>query len=168
MSIIYERRSIRKYKQGGVSDEQIKELLRAGMSSPTACNAQEWEFIVIKSRETLDKIVEIHPYARAVKHDVVCILVCGNMDKEIAKNYWEQDTGAAIQTILLRATEIGLGSLWMGVYPNEPVRNQFIKLFNLPDNIKPVGLIAIGIADEKKEPEDRYDEAKVHYEVYRS
>lgn len=166
MNSIFKRRSIRKYKDVPVTDEQIKTLLSAAMAAPTACNAQEWEFIVIKSREMKDKIMKVHPYSKALINAGAAFLVCGNQDKEIAKDYFQQDCAAAIQNILLQATEMGLGSLWMGVYPNEKVKNSLIQLFELPSHIQPVGLVAVGTADEERPMEDRYDEKKVHYEIY--
>ena len=56
------RRSIRKFKNEKVTDEQVKALLEAAMVSPSACNSRPWEFIVVRDRTKLDKIREIHPY----------------------------------------------------------------------------------------------------------
>lgn len=56
--ILFTRRSIRKYIKGKqVEDEKIEYMLRAAMYAPSANNRRNWEFIVVKNRETLDKIM---------------------------------------------------------------------------------------------------------------
>jgi len=64
MKAILERRSIRKYTDEPISDQDIKELLQAAMAAPSAGNQQPWEFIVVNDREILNKIPEVHPYSQ--------------------------------------------------------------------------------------------------------
>ena len=61
MKAIFKRRSIRKYLNKLVSERTVKELLRAGMAAPSAGNEQPWHFIVIRNRQILDCIPDIHP-----------------------------------------------------------------------------------------------------------
>ena len=56
MKEIFNRRSIRKFKDQEVEPEKIEKLLRAAMQAPSAANQQPWEFIVVKERESLLKI----------------------------------------------------------------------------------------------------------------
>ncbi|MEE1242723.1 MAG: nitroreductase family protein, partial [Frisingicoccus sp.] len=51
MDTIFKRRSVRKYTDAVVSDEQIKQIIKAGMAAPSAKNSQEWIFIVIRDKE---------------------------------------------------------------------------------------------------------------------
>ena len=64
LEAIYKRRSIRKFKNQSIAEQDLNTLLKAAMMAPTARNCQEWEFILIKKRETLEKIMQAHPHAQ--------------------------------------------------------------------------------------------------------
>lgn len=161
---LHTRRSIRKYdKNKKVSDEQIKKILAAAMSAPTARNYQSWRFVVITGRELLDKIPGVHPYASMMKEAACGILVCGDMSVEAMAEYNNQNCSAATQNILLAAHALGLGAVWLGVYPREKRVEGLRALLSIPENILPISLVAIGHAAEEKGREDRYDVKKVHY-----
>lgn len=106
---ILTRRSIRKYKQGQVSQNQINTILKAGMYAPSARNQQPWHFIVITDRDILNQIMQVHPYAGMLSEAQLAILVCGDKTLELSKDYWVVDCSAATQNILLAAHGIGLG-----------------------------------------------------------
>jgi nitroreductase len=89
MSIIYRRRSIRKYQKKDVPDELVKEIIRAAMHAPSACNQQPWHFVVIRNEETKKKIAEIHPHAQMSAEAPVVILVCGDPTLEKVKAFRE-------------------------------------------------------------------------------
>ncbi len=61
MKAILERRSIRKYTDEPVSDDDLSNLLKAAMAAPSAGNQQSWEFVVIRDRDILNTAVGIHP-----------------------------------------------------------------------------------------------------------
>ncbi|MCY6372061.1 nitroreductase family protein [Clostridium ganghwense] len=166
MKAIAERRSIRKYTSEPVSDETIKELLTAGMYAPSAGNQQPWDFIVVKSKKILSKVTEVHPYSYMLKEASATIIVCGNLEKERFKDFWIQDCSASTQNILLAAHALGLGAVWLGVYPEADRVKGIKKIFNLPEHIIPLAIISIGYPDEKKSTPERYDETNVHYEQW--
>ncbi len=166
MENILSRRSIRKFTDQEVAEEQITSLLKAAMSAPSAGNRQPWEFIIIKNRETLDKIPEFHKYTKMLSMAKLAIVVCGNPTKSFERGFWVQDCAAATQNILLAAHSLGLGSVWCGVYPSEELYPQMQELLEIPKEILPVSLIAIGYPDETKSPSERYDEDKIHYEKW--
>jgi len=116
---IFTRRSIRKYTNQTITDEQIELLIKAGMYAPSASNQQPWHFIVINKREILNKIRDVHPYAKMLSEAQLAILVCGDHDLELSKGYWVVDCSAATQNILLAAHGMGLGAVWLGVHPRE-------------------------------------------------
>ena len=166
MQAIAKRRSIRKFTDQTISLEQINTLLKAAMLAPTARNCQEWEFVVVRERDILNKIKEAHPYAQMLATANCALIVCADMKREMAPGYWPGDCGAATQNILLAATELGLGSVWLGVYPNEERMKDMAAILQLPENIKPFNVIALGYPDEEKEDVDRFDTHKVHYEKW--
>lgn len=163
MDAIFSRRSIREYTEKEVSDEKIKELLRAGMAAPSAGNAQTWEFVVIDDKDLMEQIPKIHPYSKMVPDASKVIMVCGNEKLELYNGFWPQDCSAATENILLAAADKGLGAVWLGVYPEEDRIKGFQKLFNLPEHIIPFSLIPVGYPAEEKAEVDRYKEEKVHY-----
>lgn len=164
MDTILSRRSIRKYTKEQVPDDVIKDLLRAAMSAPSAGNEQPWHFVVIRDRETLDEIPRFHPYSMMLKEAPVAILVCGDMRLLKYQGYWVQDCSAATQNILLAAKAKGLGSVWLGVYPDEERVKNLRKLLGIPEEVIPFSLVSLGYPAEHKPPADRYDRARVHYD----
>ncbi len=163
LKAIMTRRSIRKYTDKPVSDEIIKKLLEAGMAAPSAGNQQAWHFVVINNRQILDEIPNIHPYSQMLTQAPVAILVCGNVEDERYKGYWVQDCSAATENILLAAHGLGLGAVWLGVYPRKDRVDGICELLNIPKHIVPLSLISIGYPAEEKSKANRYDESKISY-----
>lgn len=161
MKAILERRSIRKYTDEPVSEVDLKDLLQAAMSAPSAHNKQPWEFIVVKDRQLLIEITKAHPYSKMLMEAPMAIIVCGDQTREYS-GFWVQDCSAATENILIAARDKGLGSVWLGVYPREKMVEDIRKIFNIPGDVIPLNIIAIGHPAEEKEPADRYDESKVH------
>ncbi len=162
MKEIFERRSIRKYRDKPVSEEDIEKLLRAAMAAPSAGNQQDWEFVVIKDKDILNSIPNVHPYASMLKKAPLAIAVCADRGRGSHKGYWVQDCAAATQNILLEAQYLGLGACWLGIYPREKRVKGLKEILGLPDNVMPLSLIAIGYPDEKKGPTKRFDKSKIH------
>lgn len=166
MEAILKRRSIRQFTRQSIAQEDLNTLLRAAMMAPTARNCQEWEFVVVRDKNTFQKIMHIHPYAHMLAQADCAIIVCGNTQREHAPGYWIADCGAATQNILLAATSLGIGSVWLGVYPNEERMDGLARILGLPESVKPLNIIALGYPAENKEEVDRFDPAKIHPEKW--
>lgn len=161
---IYDRRSIRKYLDKPVNPDIVQEILRAAMHAPSGYNRQPWHFVVFDNKDTIKTVKEMHPYASSLETAPVCIMVCGDTEKELAKGFYQVDCSAAIENMLLAAKALGLGTCWMGIYPWEETMAAFREKFNLPQNVEPFALIALGYAEkELQRPSDRVDESKIHY-----
>lgn len=161
---ILTRRSIRKYTGEPVSEENLKTILQAAFSAPTAHNYQPWHFIIVREKENLEKIATFHPYAKMLPQAGCGVIVCGDKEKQGRTGFLVEDCAAAIQNMLLAAHGIGLGGVWCGLYPVEELTEGVSELINLPEGIIPVGLVVIGHKAEDKEAIDRFDEAKIHRE----
>lgn len=166
MEAILKRRSIRQFTNQPIAKDDLTTLLRAAMMAPTARNCQEWEFVVVRDKNTFKEMMHAHPYAKMLEQAACAIIVCGNTQREHAHGYWMADCGAATQNILLAATSLGIGSVWLGVYPNEERMNGLAQILGLPDYVKPLNIIALGYPAEKKEDLDRFDPAKIHVEKW--
>ena len=163
---IARRRSIRRYKPDPVNDHLLHIILRAGCAAPSAGNEQPWHFLVIRSRNTLVSLAESHPYADMLREAPLAILLCADMGRVKHKDYWPQDCAAAAENMLLAAHGVGLGSVWVGVYPREARLAEVRRVISLPDTIIPFALLPVGLPAEEKAPEDRFDLQRVHLEQW--
>ena len=159
LSIIFARRSIRRYTDEPVSEADIQSLLEAGMAAPSGSNRKPWHFIVVTDRDTLQALAQAHPYGKMTAHAALAIAVCG--DPAIS-DWWVQDCSAATQNILLAAAGLGLGAVWIGCH-GRPDREQAVKrILGVPDSIGVLSLLAIGHPAEEKEARSQFDPARVH------
>ncbi len=168
MEAIFTRRSIRKYKRGQITKEQLMTIIKAGCYAPSAHNRQPWHFVVIRDRERLKAIAGFHSYARMLHDADTCIVVCGDKERQPQTGFLIEDCSAAIQNMLLAIHAMGLGAVWCGLYPVVHLTRGMKQLLSLPDRIIPVGLISIGYKGEERTVADRFDENKIHYEEWGS
>jgi nitroreductase len=160
---IMTRRSIRKYTSRRIDDQLVSKILQAGMMAPSAHNRCPWQFIIITEKEKLLAIPRFHPYSEMLKHAPMAIVIAG--DKRIQKHeeYLVQDCSAATENMLLAAHALGLGAVWLAVYPRQERMRGITDLLGIPDPIFPVSMIAVGYPDEIKEQPERFDLQRVHY-----
>ncbi len=166
LKTIMNRKSVRAYKEGPISKEQLEVIVKAGMAAPTAVDKRPWEFIIITDRVLLKKLADVLPYAKMAEKAGAAILVAGDLDRQHGGRdsvYWIMDCSAAIENILLAVESLGLGAVWTAIYPNqdriEPVR-QIIKM---PSHIMPLALIPIGIPTGVEKPKDKWNPKQVHW-----
>ena len=162
MQEIYVRRSIRKYLDKEISDEDVKKILKAGMNAPTARNLKPFEFIVVRNKDILTKLSEMKQSAYFAKDSNVTIVL---LARELS-DYWQQDLGAVSENMLLEATYLGIGSCWVGITPNEQYENYARDVLFIPKDIRVFSLITLGYPKEEKTPNENYYEDKVHYEMF--
>ncbi len=140
MDVVLSRRSIRRYLDRPILEEDLTEILQAGIYAPSAVDLQPWYFVVIKSKEQMERLIGImrrvsdkmrpvleerfakHPqvivestqFIRQLGGAPVCILVF-QYKSEYKKTVEtiSQSIGAAIENMLLAATDKGLGSCWL-------------------------------------------------------
>lgn len=160
---ILSRRSIRRYTPQAVPEEVIRQLLEAAMSAPSAGNEQPWQFVVITDRRILDEIPRFHPYSEMLKEASVAIVVCGDLRMEKYKDHWVQDCSAATQNLLLAAHAVGLGAVWVGIYPSEDRVRRTGKLLGLPGHVIPLCVVPVGYPAEQIPPAERYSPSRVHF-----
>ncbi len=161
--VLYARRSVRSYiPDRKVEDEKITKLLQAAMAAPSACNIQPWEFIVVSDdaplRQIKDSIAQYGNY-----NAPLIVVVCGYA----GFIPWEDDVGtvdcsAAIENMLLAATAMGLGSVWVGGFDADALR----RLLDIPEDVHPIGVIYLGYPAESPEPRTQYLEEAVHWQKY--
>lgn len=166
---IYKRRSIRNYLDKPLEKDMLITLLKAAAAAPTAANCQPWEFVVIDDGEKLAELKKELIFARY--NAPAAIVVCGNMKlafKGAGQEMWVQDCSAAVQNILIAATDMGLGTVWIGVYPLEGHIRSLKRILHMPDYVIPLALIYVGYPAEEKEARTRLNEKRVYWQEYES
>ena len=155
---IKKRRSIRSYKRESVPEEDLRKILEAGTWAPSAGNRQSWEFIIVRDRQRkIDLSYAAYEQDFIVRADTV-IVVCANTERS-ARRYGErgrtlyalQDASIATQNMLLAATALGYGTCWVGAFNEEQVK----KILKLPDGIRPIAIVPVGVPNESPDPSSR-------------
>ncbi|MBI5026814.1 MAG: nitroreductase family protein [Nitrospirae bacterium] len=157
------RRSIRRFLDRPVEDEKLKTILEAVRMSPSWANMQCWRFIVVKDKAMREKISELsyvasffapigykaNPSKKGLAEAPVVIVACADPSQSGVlwnQHYYMTDVGVAAQNLMLAARALGLGTVFVGVFDEEKLRN----LLNIPSNIRIVGLFPIGYPQEEK------------------
>ena len=167
LDTIYARRSIRQYQDKPVEKDQLETLLKAAMAAPSAMNIKPWEFVVVTKPESMGKLREVMLLGKYTAP--AAIVVCGNTSffkNPMAAQFWVQDCSAASENILLAATALGLGTVWLGVHPIHNFTKRVAKVLGLPDHVKPLNVIYVGYPAEEKEARTQYDPKRIHWERY--
>ncbi len=157
------RRSVRKYTDEKVSEEDIRALMEAAMSGPSAVNKRPWTFYVISNEEKLEELRGAAHYSKI--EAPLAIVVCGNLKRALPMklaSFWVQDCSAATENILLQAVELGLGTVWCGIHPAKMAEKRVAKILNLGDKEVPLNIIWVGHPAEEPEERTQYDEACVN------
>ncbi len=168
LAFIFKRRSIRKFQSDPVPQEWIEIMLKAAMAAPSAMNNQPWEFVVITDPDVLEKIRQTLIFGR--QKTPLAIAICGNKlkskNKLSATEFWIQDCSAAVENLLLAATALGLGGVWLGVHPVKLFSHAIANVLGLPRHIAPLAVVYLGYPAEQKEPHTKYQEKNVYWQRY--
>ena len=172
IEVIKKRKSVRKYTTQKISDEDLHVILEAGMSGPTAVNARPWSFIVVRDKDMLNKMADGNGKAANPLRDAnVGVLICGDLERAFkpAPDYWVVDGSIAVQNMILAAESLGIGSVWIGTWPQKEKIEAQKELFNLPETIIPHSILALGYSDDevsKNKVKKLYEEDRVHFEKW--
>ncbi len=159
LHFIFARRSIRKYTGAPVSEADISSLLQAGMAAPSAANQKPWHFCVVTDRKAIQALADTHPYGKMLAQAALAIAVCGDPS---ASDWWVQDCTAATENILIAATALGLGAVWLGCHGRDEREQAVRDALGIPQGIGVLSLLSIGRPGEEKEARTQYDQARVH------
>ena len=120
LETIFTRKSVRQFKNQKVDEKDIKTILKAGMSGPTCVNSKDWSFIVVDDPEVLHKMYQANGVpAKPLLECAFAILICGDYSKafKFSKDYFAVDGSIAGQNMILAAWSLGIGSVWLGTWP---------------------------------------------------
>ncbi|WP_163195193.1 nitroreductase family protein [Clostridium thermarum] len=157
LQLAKKRYSVRKYQSRKVEPEKLMKILEAARVAPTGANTQPQRLIVVQEQEGLEKLKK----AANVFGSPLAIIVCGD-HKVVWKRPFDGkdilDIDASIVTdhMMLQATELGLGTLWVCYFDPDVLRKEF----ELPDHIEPINILAIGYADGEPASPERHDKTR--------
>ncbi|MDO5349230.1 MAG: nitroreductase family protein [Lachnospiraceae bacterium] len=163
---IYSRYSCRKFTKQALSREQLINIMRAGMQAPSARNEQPWEFIAVTEKQTLLKMAKASPYATCLREAAAAVLVMADTSLTGDGAWWIQDISACIENMLLETVNLGLGSVWLGMYPRQDRVDYLRKIFKLPAYLIPVAVLPLGYPLEAGNAQNRYKEERIHWEGF--
>jgi nitroreductase len=169
LKMIYQRKSVRNYTEEPVSKKDLLTLVKAGMAAPTAMNKQPWAFIVTSEKEKLMEIAKVLPYGKMLEKASAAITVCGIPKESIqgeANSMWIQDCSAATENILLAAEALGLGAVWVGVYPIDENIKNVRNTLGISSDVVPLAVISIGYPKGTEKPKDKWTPSKVHWQKW--
>lgn len=161
IDLIKRRRSIRKYTSEPVTEPEVRQLLEAAMAAPSANNRQPWHFIIVRDEGTKAQLAKTHRWSGMIAEAALAIAVCGEKSRS---RHWAQDTSAATENLLLAATALDLGAVWIGIHPDRAREAHVQEALGIPEEIGVLCLIAVGRPAEHKGPRDNYSEACIHHD----
>lgn len=163
--VVRNRRSIRDFQDRAVEREKLLKVLEAGRLSPSAVNFQPWHFIAVTNKTARESLFSAYNKEWLIRAPVI-IVACAVPEKAWSRNdgeeYWKVDVAIAMQSMILVAWELGLGTCWIGAFNEGEVK----KVLGIPNEVRVVALTPLGYPAEQKGPivQRRPLEEIVHYD----
>ena len=141
------------------------------MSGPSCVNARDWSFVVVRKPEMLNKMAAANGMpAEPFRGAKLGILICGDLARAFvgAPDYWVVDGAIAAQNMILAAHAMGIGSVWLGTWPQMDRVERQAALFHLPETQIPHSIIAFGYPAENRPEKAKpdFEADRVHYEKW--
>ncbi|HTR44370.1 MAG TPA: nitroreductase family protein [Thermodesulfovibrionales bacterium] len=176
------RRSVRRFADRPVEEEKLTAVLEAARQAPSWANLQCWRFVVVKNQSIRERLSDLsyvesffaprgyksNPAKKGIAEAPVVIVACA--DPAQSGSIWEQqyyltDVGIAAQNLMLTSRALGLGTVFVGVFNEQGVRD----LLNIPSGLRVVGMFPLGYPLEEKSegPARRPLSEIVYYELWR-
>jgi nitroreductase len=183
LEAIRTRRSVRRFSDQPVEPEKLQSVLEAVQQAPSWSNKQCWHLVVVRDQEVRNKISELsfvesffathgyksNPAQKALAQAPIVIVACA--DPKLSgdlhgERYFMADMGIASENLMLAAHDQGLGSVFVGVFEEESLKN----LLAIPPAIRIVGLFPLGYpaGDAKDGPPRKPLSEFVHYGKWQS
>lgn len=158
ITLAKQRYSVRDYTSRKVEPEKLARILEAAHVAPTAANRQPVRLIAVQSQDGLARLGR----AADLYGAPLAIIVCADHSRAWVRPFDAKQTGdidASILTdhMMLAATELGLGTVWVCYFRPDVVRREF----GLPDDLEPVNILAVGYAAEAHADPERHSRTRI-------
>lgn len=171
LELMRSRRSVRQYTDEKISDEQIKKILSAALLAPSGHSKYPCEFIVVKNRETLEKLSHCRVnVAKMLNQAAAAVVVIADKEKS---DTLVEDSAVAMMNMELMATSLGIGNCWIQVRAREaennlPSETYLREILNFPEKFMCQSILSLGVP--AKTPRQRELEKlnfdKIHSETF--
>lgn len=171
LEIMLKRRSIRMYSKEQIKESDLKQILQAGLLSPSGRAKKPWEFIVIKNKEILEKMSRCRiAGAGMLSGAAAAIVVLGDEEKT---DVWVEDCSIAMSNMHLMASSLGVGSCWiqgrLRDADEDMTTEQYLReLLMFPENMRLEAILSLGMPTTEASPHtlEEIEEKKIHWEKY--
>lgn len=158
LEIAKSRYSSRSYSDKIVEQEKLDKILYAAHTAPTAANLQPIRLIVVREDDGLQKIGK----AANIYGAPLAVIVCADRSKAWTRPFDQKnsaDIDASILTdhMMLQATELGLGSVWICYFKPDVIKREFC----LPNEFEPINILAIGYSNDKPADPERHNTQRI-------
>ena len=142
--VVNKRRSIRRYKTDNIPEEYINEILESARIAPSGSNKQPWHFLVVNEKDIIKKL-GLPEWAAEAPIILVCCV------DPIEGRWYIIDGSIAFEHVILSATNLGLGTCWIGrFYTNLGETDERIKkILNIPDHMRVLAVTPLGYPAEQ-------------------
>src|SRR5688500_2988766 len=159
--VVRKRKMVRRYKQNlRLSEKTITKLIRNAHTAPSAGHTQVQEFIIVKEPVIKKKLRAAAVDQEYVEDAPLLIVVCSNTSRSVGRYgirgtefYSITDGAFASMLILLTAVNEGIGACFVGAFLDDKVS----EILELPEYVKPIGIIALGFPAEDPSKFKRID-----------
>ena len=156
LEVMRRRRSVRRYTEEKISDEQLKQIVSAALLAPSGHSKYPCEFIVVKSREVLEKMSHCRKgVAKMLEGAAAAVVVVADKDKS---DTFVEDSCVAMMSMQLLAASLGIGNCWIQVRGREAeddsASEDYLRaILNFPENFACQAILSLGFP--AKEPRAR-------------
>lgn len=157
LNLAKQRYSVREFTQKQIEDEKLSLILEAGRVAPTGANCQPQRVIVIRSKNNMGKVNK----AANTYNAPLLLIVCADKNEVWTrpfdkKQIYDIDASIVTDHMMLEAASLGLGSVWICYFNPDVLRREL----QLPDNIEPINILAVGYAASEPLSPNRHDKMR--------
>jgi len=156
--VIEKRRSIRKFKQYDIPDDDLEKMLEAARLAPSANNSQPWRFIVVKDQKMKELLARPSPQTFIADANAIIVVLGDPSVSCCPRAAWPtRDPMIATEHLVLAATALGYGACWIANYESRPKEwvDEVKRVLKIPEHMYIIVLVAIGVSDEKPSPKPK-------------
>ncbi len=168
LDVLKKRRSIRSYEDRKVEEDKLLDVLKAGRAAPTSYNNQEFKIVAVRDKTRIGQLFHACNEQDFVKEAPVLLVCCGtNPEQEMMCGQLSHTVDVSIVAthMMLRATDLDLGTCWLGSFNEKKVK----QILDIPDNVRVVTILTLGyprfqLAEKSRKPLEKL----ICFDKYRS
>ena len=155
LKLMKKRRSIRSYTGEALTEENLNQILAAGLLSPSGHNTKPWEFLVVRNKELLEKMTKCREgAANMLKGADTAIVVLADPTKT---DVWTEDCSIAMEHMHLMADSMGIGSCWIQgrlrkAATGQTTEEYLREVLGFSENLRLEAVLSLGMPAVKPEP----------------